>query len=240
MKGLIKTEFFKLSKSLGYKIMISCALLIGLLYGALPVFYGSATTGYEMFMLMPSFLLLNAILTSVFAAVFVGSEFAGRTFGMGILSGHSRRCVFLSKIVVFFTGLFPLVLLPVIASVFVVTIGNGFGMEVTVATELVLLKQIFYFLLGCFAMGGFFLLIASAVQNAVGTIGIGMGVIYVLMILTANIRNALIVRLTFVYQLNQLDNWESISDGMFLGVMLVTFVLTVAVATEIFERTELK
>lgn len=50
----------------------------------------------------------------------------------------------------------------------------------------------------------------------------------------------MIVKLTFVYQLNQLGNWESISDGMFLGVMLVTFVLTVAVATEIFERTELK
>lgn len=50
----------------------------------------------------------------------------------------------------------------------------------------------------------------------------------------------MIVKLAFVYQLNQPGNWESISDGMFLRVMLVTFVLTVAVATEIFERTELK
>ncbi len=66
--------------------------------------------------------------------------------------------------------------------------------------------------------------------------------IYVLMILTADIRNALIIKLTFVYRLNQLRNWESISDGMFLGVMMVTFVLTAVVVTDtgIFERTELK
>ena len=53
-------------------------------------------------MFMPSFLLLNAILTSVFAAVFVGREFVGRTFGMGILSGHSRRCVFIKNRCIFY------------------------------------------------------------------------------------------------------------------------------------------
>ena len=49
-------------------------------------------------------------------------------------------------------------------------------------------------------------------------------------------------KLTFVYRLNQLRNWESISAGMFLGVMMVTFVLTAVVVTDtgIFERTELK
>ena len=80
----------------------------------------------------------------------------------------------LSKIVVFFTGLFPLVLLPVIASVFVVITENGFCMEIIVTAGVVLLKQVFHFLSGCLAIGGLFAHIVSAAQNAIGTIGIGL------------------------------------------------------------------
>lgn len=248
MKNLIRAEFFKLSKSFGYKVMLASSAGVGLLFCYYGISNSSRASGYQMISIMDSFVMCHTIFTSVFTAVFLCSEFSDRTIGMGLFCGQPRRSVFISKLVVYFTGLLCLLSAVVVVPVVIMSIWNGFGIELTAEGFMDVLAQIVFFWLVSAAMGGFFIFLALATKNVVATMGAGLGIAFCLLVMTSNYLNSGMekyekyapTKYSVVYQMFVLADWEHLQKGLFLVVCLITLIVTLVLATLLFERTELK
>ena len=245
MKNLIKAEFFKLSKSFGYKIMMALSVGVGLFFSFFWISHSVRASGYQMLPIMDSFVLFHAIFTSVFTAVFLCSEFSDRTIEISLFCGLRRRSVFLSKLVAYFAGLLCLLSAVVLVPMVIMSIVNGFGLELTAEACIKVLAQLFFFWLISSAMGGFFIFLALATKNTVATIGTGLGIAYIMLVMASNYVNSgmeaySVVKYSFVCQMFILADWEHLDKGLFLGVSLITLISTLIAATLIFERSELK
>lgn len=245
MRKLVRAEFFKLSKSVSYWLMIAFSAGVGLFFAFCGIIQGSRINGYRMLSLMISFVMFHAIFTSTFTAVFICSEFSDRTIGMALLCGLPRRSVFLSKLAAYLTGLLCMLSAVVVVPVAIMSIVNGFGMEMTAEACTEVLIQVVFFWLAGSAMGGFFIFLAVATKNTVVTIGAGLGIAYILLIMTSNYVNAGVellsaVKYSFLYQMFILGEWEHLHKGLFLGVVLTTLVSTLVASALIFERSEFK
>lgn len=245
MKDLVKAEFFKLSKSPGYRVMMILSVGVGLFFGFEWIIYSVRASGYQMLSIMDSFVMFHTIFTSAFTAVFLCGEFSDRTIGMALFCGLPRRSVFLSKLLVYFTGLLCLLSTVVVVPVVMMSIMNGFGIEMTIADCMEVLAQVVFFWLVSSAMGGFFIFLALATKNKIATIGVGLGIAYLLLVMTSNYVNADIeifslVKYSFICQMFILGDWEHLHKGLFLAVSLITLISTLVASTLIFERSELK
>lgn len=248
MKNLIRAEFFKLSKSFGYKVMLASSAGVGLLFCYFCISNSSRASGYQMLSIMDSFVMFHTIFTSVFTAVFLCSEFSDRTIGMGLFCGQPRRSVFISKLVVYFTGLLCLLSTVVVVPVVIMSIRNGFGIELTLDGCVEVLAQMVFFWLVSAAMGGFFVFLALATKNVVATMGAGLGIAFCLLVMTSNYLNSGMekyekyasAKYSVVYQMFVLADWEHLQKGLFLGVCLITLIVTLVLSMMLFERTELK
>lgn len=245
MKDLVKAEFFKLSKSPGYWIMMILSVGVGLFFGFWWIIHSVRASGYQMLSIMDSFVMFHTIFTSTFTAVFLCGEFSDRTIGMALFCGLPRRSVFLSKLLVYFTGLLCLLSTVVVVPVVMMSIMNGFGIEMTIADCMEVLAQVVFFWLISSAMGGFFIFLALATKNKIATIGVGLGIAYLLLVMTSNYVNADIeifslVKYSFICQMFILGDWNHLHKGLFLAVSLITLISTLVASTLIFERSELK
>lgn len=225
--------------------MIAFSAVVGLFFAFYAILQGSRISGYQMLSVMDSFVMFHTIFTSVFTAVFLCSEFSDRTFGLALLCGLPRRSVFLSKLVVYFTGLLCILSTVVAIPTAILSIVNGYGRELTAAVWAELLMQIIFFWLVSAAMGGFFILLAVLTKSVVATMGAGLGIAYILLIMASNYVNAgierfSVVKYSFICQMFILGAWESLHKGLFLGVALTTLVSTLAASILIFERAELR
>lgn len=75
------------------------------------------------------------------------------------------------------------------------------------------------------------------------TVGIGIGVTYALLWVETNFKDGLLslVKYTYSYQIGQLQFWgEGFSIWMFLAIVILTFVITLAGSIFIFDKIELK
>lgn len=153
MKNLVKAEWFKLSKSLGFKMLCLCnaASLFVILF---LILVGAKGTGYDMFLIALSYVMYHGVIGYMFTACFLCKEFSGRTFGMALSCGASRRMIFGAKVLVFLSGLLLLFLIYAGAATFIASIANGFGRGYSID----LLFLLFCGLLGCTAMGSVMLL----------------------------------------------------------------------------------
>ncbi len=238
LRNLMKAEWFKLSKSFGFKVLCLCNMA-SILTTVLLLIAGAKGTGYKMFMISLTYKLHHAVIGYLFAAVFLCGEFSGRTFGMSLLCGYPRRKVFLSKILMFHFGSLLLFLIYTGISTIVASIGNGFGQ--TFSPDILIL--LFCGILGNAAMGAVMILIAVIVKKSIVTIGVGIGITYALLFMESNFREGVLffVKYTYSYQLGQLSFWgEGFSLWMFLVVMLLTFVIALVTSILIFEKVELK
>lgn len=173
MKRLLKTEFYKLFKSISFWLLIALSVEEGIAYGIAPVRYASSVTGYDMYVLRLSQAGLNLVLTGVFAASFLCGEFVNRTFVLSFLSGFPRRKVYLAKAAVFFTGILPIIISHVIVAAIVATVGNGFGVPFDCSLFADMAFRLVRYLSDGFAMGGCVFFAAFFIRNPVGTFGIG-------------------------------------------------------------------
>ena len=173
MVKLIKAELYKLHKFHLFRIMLLFALVIGIFHGFLPY------SGYQVYALGLIPELFDAVLISVFTADFVCMEFSNRTFGNTLLCGTSRKNVFLAKLMVYFLGLLILILVPLAAGTGVATLRNGFGADWNVVALEVETKFLAYILYR-FSMAAFAILVASVIQNPIGTLGISVAGIYLM------------------------------------------------------------
>lgn len=248
MRKLVSAEFFKLSRSVGFWRMIACSAGVGLLFALLFGFVPGSSRriqGYDMLSVMTPFVLFHAIFTSAFTAVFLCSEFSDRTIGRALFCGLARRSIFLSKLAAYFAGLLCMLSTVVVIPVAIVSIANGYGKEMTAEACAEFLVRMVFFWLASAAMGGFFVLLAVTLKGAIATIGVGLGVSYILLIVASNYANAgikelSVVKYSFICQMLILDRWEQLDKGLFLRVALVTLISTLAASTLIFERSELK
>ena len=238
MRDLIRAEWFKLVKSTGFKVLLICngATVFTTL---LLLVVGAKGTGYNSLIIDLTYVLHHAVVGYLFAAVFLCGEFSNRNFGMSLLCGYSRRTVFLSKALVFLFGQLLLFLTYTGITTIIMSLGNGFGKKFTMDIFLLLICGI----LGYMTMGTVTVLIATITRKTILAIGIGLGSTYALMWLETNIGESRLplLRYTYIYQIGQLESWgEGFSPGIFLVVTLITIILSLAVATFVFDRTELK
>lgn len=112
MRNLIKAEFFKLKKSLSYKLILAGFFLteILLVWNEISVgvnHTGVLYTGAQWIYRLPSQASYYVVFLFLFAADFVAGEFQNRTFAASFLCGYPRRTILWAKAAVYFTGLFP-------------------------------------------------------------------------------------------------------------------------------------
>lgn len=239
MGRLIKAEFLKLSKSMGYKVLLLCSVGMGVLVGGMfmLVDLGMEMNGRLMFLQIISETQTQAVLASIFAAVFVCNEFSNRTFGIGVMSGCSRLNLLLSKAVVYIVGLLPIVLIYPIVGTVITVIDKGFGeMNSEIWGQLGLTT--FLFVMGIIAMGSFCFMLAILVKNIGGTIGAGIGLLLVLILTGQFAPLSPVMKFAFTYQLAQITQPDSLA--LFYAVISATIVLTLIISRIIFEKYELK
>ena len=256
MKNLFSAEFYKLSKSLGYKLMLAGSAGVGLFFCYFWISNSNQASGYQMLPIMDSFVMFHTIFTSVFTAVFLCGEFDRRTIELGLFCGLPRRSVFISKLIAYFTGLLCLLSTVVAVPVVIMSIRNGFGIELTADGCMEVLEQVVFFWLVSSAIGGFFIFLTLATKNVVATMGAGMGIAFYMLVWTTAYLSGwgtyvparysyvyqmrVLVKYSFVYQMFVLADWEHLDKGLFLGVSLVTLIVTLIASILIFERSELK
>lgn len=241
MGRLVKAEFIKLSKSTGYKILLLCAMAIGVFVGGLMLSMPmdiaeelGTMTGYGTYLSTLADTQFFMTFSIIFSAIFICNEFANRTFGMSLFSGCSRPSILLSKGIAFFIGLLPIVFAEPLVSGIMVSITKGFG-EWT-WSELIL--STFLFVLGNMSIGAFCFMLAVFIKNIGGTIGAGLGAIVGIELLKVFPITKSLVNLTFLYQMNSLPQPESIP--MFIVIIVLTLVVSLCAAILIFQKTELK
>ena len=249
MNRLIKAEFFKLSKLTGYKVLLLGSLGLGLTEGLFVIIYGNgrgtspAGIGYSVLKIYLVFPLFAALMAGIYTAVFLCSEFKNRTYGNLLLCGFSRRKVFLLKMLVFYAGLLPIFYLHMIVVSGIATIGFGFG-HLTAGEVAELLKMFSYSVLGYLALGGYYALLAVLLKNPVATIGVGFMGAYMQMywksMLAFEPEKPFLLKVCFMYQLDQFLDWETFQDGFYLSVMVLTFLLTFLGALFFYVKSDLK
>lgn len=242
MRNLIKAEYFKLVKSMGFKLLFLGNILSTIIYIVLLVL-GSKATGYQVMLNASTDVLHYNFLGYLFAAIFICGEFSNQTFSMSLLCGHSRLKVFLSKLVIFICGVLLFFFVYVGFSTTYASIANGFGVKIGLENVKNILVRVGCGVAGCFTMSAVMILVATVVRKTIATIGVGIGLVYALLWLETTFRNNMLpfVKYTYSYQIRQIEfAGEEFAPGLFLIVMIITSSVALTVAAVAFERIELK
>ncbi|MBR1597610.1 MAG: ABC transporter permease [Lachnospiraceae bacterium] len=257
MKDLIKAEWFKLSKSRTFKVLIILNLLV-LIIDWIEYSVGYYTPpahskeGWKMLGSELQYILHHEVIGYVLVITYICNEFSYRTFGISMLSGYFRIKLLLAKIIVFVVANVFLVLIYSVSGTVVATCFSGGYIE-TVNAEMweCTIMLLLYGILGYAVFGVVMIATAVVIKKKVGTIIFGMVSSYVMTqtdIITRD--NPLpFTKYTYAYQLRHLKykdwtgpcNWGGpFEPGVYLGVMAATFIISMVVAVYAFNRVELK
>lgn len=237
MKNLIKAEWFKLSKSSGFKVLCLYNATSSTLTAAFCFIAGSEATGFVAVRMSHGYVLHHSMTGCLFAAIFLCGEFADRTYGLSLLSGYPRKKIFLSKTLIFLSGFIGLFLIYTGGIGVVMSIGNGFGGP----DHLNVLFMLCCGIVGYAAMGMIIILIAVITKRAFVTVGVGMALTYALGQMENLTReNPLpFLKYTYLYQIRRFHFWgEEFSFWMFLAVEIVTFILALWASAFIFDQSK--
>ena len=256
MGHLIKAEFYKLRKSLSYKVLLAAFLVFEILFVRNEVtsgirWTGIVYTGAEWLYRVPGQASYYVGFLYLFAADYVAGEFRNRTLVSGCLCGFLRRQVLYAKAAAYFAGILPFMLIHTVTGPVVWTMQFGFGMGFNVDTIMLVLSTLLYCTLGHLVFGGMGFLGALIARNRIGTVGLSLGVSQILGIVNANaslLENPVltaILKLTIFFQLSEfLGNRPLIYTHVPLWVMVLTSVIAVAfillLAKVHFEKHDLK
>lgn len=246
MSNLVKAEFFKLRKSLAFKVLLAMYFVFEILYtineignSVLYPAYNPTFTGAEWFCQVPG---ANgtgyfAIALFLFAAFYVAGEFHGRTLYRGLLCGLLRRDVFGAKVIVFTVGAVLLLLVHIVTGTTLWTIHSGFGMDSSDGVALFFTKAIASLLLQLLILVSHALLFAVMTKNKIGAFALGYGVLDVLGLpfWRTSVRSDLVV-FTYIDYLQA--SWES--SMWALLVCAAEVILMLLAAGYLFARCDLK
>ncbi len=253
MKNLIKAEWFKLTKSQVFRVLLVINLTASVLLTLLLTQAGMARTGYRAFHLGIAYLFYHIHIGLVFTAVFWCEDFSNKSFGKSLLSGFSRMKIFFAKVIIFWVGMILLFLSFACSAAIASSLLNGFGMDFNVE----IFKHILFFafcgILGCISMSSVMILISTIVKSKIPTIM----VIYLLFFPFEYLKNNYrfyengedilkFLKYTYVYQINTMyTNQDSMmihrfQPELFLQVNILTIILSLCIGLIIFEKTEFK
>lgn len=241
MGNLIKAEYFKLVKSFGFKVLVFCSLILGIIFSCISIVSGNKVSGYDTFNSFLGMILYHSFFGYVFAAIFICNEYKNCTLAIEILSGFSRKKLFISKIIIYFMGMLLLCLAAVISATIIMSFANGYRVEPGIVSYKDILINLVYAVAGYMALGAVIILVSVITKRAVVTISSGMILTYILLVLRTNFKEVFFIKYTYSYQIELLR----FADGNFSGreympVIVITFILAIAAALFIFEKTELK
>lgn len=247
MGNLLKAEFFKLMKSFSYKVLLAVSFIIGIIFCITLVRNGSASTGNAAISIMGTGYLYNAAFISIFAAEYIGSEFANRTFAGEISCGASRWELSGAKTIVYFIGILPLILLYDLIPACMLTVRNGFGMVWSMDAVVFVIRRLLFCILCNLAMGSYILLLTYLVKSRVAIVGLGIGSLYVLHQICINESNPALLkiwRFTFIYQIEADVSGRPMHLPAAFGVVVISSLVAVAgmsfLAALLFQKSDLK
>lgn len=248
MGNLIKAELFKLLKLPGYKILVLGCICTGIFFSAVAFIGNTGYSGYYILCDCMGMLLVNSTAGCILAAIFIGNEFTNKTFGNSLLSGFSRRKLFIAKIFAFLAGLFQvLAIIPLIITVSVSYI-NGFGMDFSISMCKTILLLL-YSLAGYTALGAVIILLAVLIRKEAVIIAVYIVLTYAYLFIRTNFNNLSFLRYTYLYQIelmafsnNPVASYgdDTFSGGIYMAVMVLTFLTAIILSIFIFEKKELK
>ncbi|MCX4328067.1 MAG: ABC transporter permease [Lachnospiraceae bacterium] len=249
MGNLVKAEWFKLAKSLGYKILITCCICTGILFSVIAATGDQKLSAYDVLTSCIDMLIVHSIFGNTFAAVFIGSEFKNHTFGNSLLNGQPRQKLFLAKIIVFFAGFFLMLFITWLVTVVIVSYYNGFGMDFSLGTCKNILLLFLYVLTGYMAFGAVIILMFTIIRKEAVTVAAGILFTYVYLFARTNLQGIYFLRYTFFYQIelmafsiNKKYNFggDVFSGGLYFAVTILTFITALVLSVWCFKRMELK
>lgn len=252
MKNLIKAEWFKLTKSSVFKVLLVINLTAAVLLLWSLTQAGQARTGYRAFRLGIAYLFYHTNIGLVFTAAFFCEDFFNMSFGASLLSGCSRIKIFFAKVIIFFIGMLLLFSDFTCTAVIVSSLLNGFGMAISIETCKNILFFSFCGILGCISMSSIMILISTIIKSKIPTVM----VIYLFFFPFEYLKNNYrfydngydilkYLKYTYVYQVNTLyvtqDGREpGFQPEIFFQVQIVTIILTLVISLIIFKKTEFK
>lgn len=123
MRRLIKAELYKLAHDKSFFAILCLSVLLG----SFLILDRGTLTGYESIFATLYNAPLLMLFISVFAALYIGKDFADRTFYHGICAGHRRILLFGSKAIVYILGSNVILLLPSVLCMIFNTLLHGWG-----------------------------------------------------------------------------------------------------------------
>lgn len=249
MGNLVKAEWFKLSKSLGYKILITCCICTGIFFSVIVVLGDRELCAYDVLTNCIDMLIVHSIFGNTFAAVFIGSEFKNNTFGNSLLNGQPRYKLFLAKVIVFFAGFFQMLFIIWLTTVIIVSYYNGFGMDFSIGTCKNVLLLFLYTLTGYMAFGAVIILMFTIIRKDSVTVAAGIFLTYVYLFARTNLQGIYFLRYTFFYQIELMAfsinkkydlGGDAFSGGLYFAVVILTFIIALTLSAWCFKRMELK
>ncbi|MDE6608369.1 MAG: hypothetical protein K2K54_11545 [Lachnospiraceae bacterium] len=178
MHNLLKAEFFKLSKSFTYKLMIGMYLLFEIWDHMKAVtkdilYTGVSYTGSERFFIMPAGTSYIEFMW-IYAAVFVAGDFTNRNYAVSVVCGYPRRNIFGAKAVVYFVGMLPVMLIHAVVGPTVWSMYYGWGREWGSGTVLFMLKPLAYYLCSFAVFGSTYFFFAMLAKNRIGAVAMNL------------------------------------------------------------------
>jgi len=236
----IRAELLKLRKSLGFFSLLLSMLGISASLAFIFLSASEPVSGLDAFNRGVMAVEINIIVISIFAALFISSEFENRTIGTSVFCGRSRWSALLAKIIVYFIGAAILATGFLAVITIIPAIRNGFGSELTADVVAYLGRTFALYLLGRLALASFCAMLGLIIRNVIGTIGVGICLSISLLFLSVQAPQD-IVKFTFMWLLRNILFLNSTQDIWISALVSVTnSVLMVFAAHLIFRKADLK
>jgi len=135
---LLRGDIYKLGHSIGFRVMVVLSLVFGVI-GFVSLAYAGTMDKLEInlggmdafYTHFADFRTLMFVFVGVFSGLFIGEDFACRTFQGEVASGNSRSKVLLSKTLAFILGICTMIVIQKLIVTVGATIVNGFGADIT-------------------------------------------------------------------------------------------------------------
>lgn len=231
MFKLLSGDCYKLIHSTGFRVMMLLSVVFGIIdsietnmagYDAFYAHFGDLRT-------------LMFIFAGIFSGLFIGEDYACRTFQGEVASGNARSKVLLSKTVLFLIGICTMIIVQILIVVVAMTIVNGFGVTLTSAILGNMVRAGFMFTLQICACSMIYVLTSVLIKNKATIIAVNFMLLIlidgILQLISSMSDNALMLytNMPLVLSLtsslpNQMQSELILSIMIALTTMIVLFV----------------
>lgn len=252
MFNLFKIEFYKLKKSKMFYFFILlnimqgvtiCFLSVHAFSRSLNIISGKEILIYMLF--IQTNLTLN-IITGVFAANYIVTEFTSGYIKNLISYGHKRINIFISKTMVYYIGIIIITLITPVAMAVINTVNNGYGEVFTFSSLMFLIRIFLTMILIQVAIGSINVLAAVASKNVNITISVIIALdfanrVFNIMTIEKPSFNWIFDRLIFSQASIIFSDKATVPEFLRAAIVsLITLLVTTTLSIYIFKKSDIK